>query len=190
VVWAAPEPNKELQAAVNSFAETTLAAAYTLTEKQQRYAKIKEIKTAAVEALAKGDAAKVHRRADRQAEFSNLEYRLVRGKILDGQPRIDGRDTKTVRPSISAPACCRAPTARRCSPGARPRPWWSRRLGTGRDEQIIDALTGERKEPFMLHYNFPPLASAKPAAWARPSGARSATASLPSARQGGDAGRG
>ena len=75
-----------------------------------------------------------------------------------GEPRIDGRDTKTVRPITRArSACCRARTARRCSRAARRRRWSRRTLGTGRDAQIIDALEGERREPFMLHYNFPPF---------------------------------
>ena len=154
--WSAPEPNKELQAAVNSFAETTLAAAYTLTEKQQRYAKIKEIKTAAVEALAKGDAAKFTAEQI-GAEFSNLEYRLVRGKILDGQPRIDGRDTKTVRGiNIRTGVLARTHGSALFTRGET-QALVVTTLGTGRDAQVIDGLTGERKEPFMLHYNFPPF---------------------------------
>jgi polyribonucleotide nucleotidyltransferase len=154
--WVAPEPNKELQTAVNAFAETNLSSAYTLTEKQQRYAKIKEVKAAAVDALTKGEAPKFT--ADQVAgEFSNLEYRLVREKILGGHPRIDGRDTKTVR-------------AINIRTGVLPRTHGSAlftrgetqalvvtTLGTGRDAQVIDGLTGERKEPFMLHYNFPPF---------------------------------
>jgi polyribonucleotide nucleotidyltransferase len=154
--WAAPEPNKELQSAVSGFAETAVAAAYTLTEKMERYAKIKEIKAQALEALTKGETPKFT--AEQVgAEFSNLEYRLVRGKILDGQPRIDGRDTKTVR-------------AINIRTGVLPRTHGSAlftrgetqalvvtTLGTGRDAQIIDGLMGEKKEPFMLHYNFPPF---------------------------------
>ena len=154
--WTAPEANKELQAAVNSFAETTLAAAYTLTEKQQRYAKIKEIKAAAVEALAKGDAPKFT--AEQVgAEFSNLEYRLVRGKILDGHPRIDGRDTKTVRGiNIRTGVLARTHGSALFTRGET-QALVVTTLGTGRDAQVIDGLTGERKEPFMLHYNFPPF---------------------------------
>jgi polyribonucleotide nucleotidyltransferase len=154
--WAAPEPDKELQAAVSSFAETSLAAAYTLTEKQQRYAKIKEIKTAAVEALAKGDAPKFTAEQI-GAEFSNLEYRLVRGKILDGHPRIDGRDTKTVRGiHIRTGVLARTHGSALFTRGET-QALVVTTLGTGRDAQVIDGLTGERKEPFMLHYNFPPF---------------------------------
>jgi polyribonucleotide nucleotidyltransferase len=154
--WVAPEPNKELLAAVGTFAEASVTAAYAVTEKQQRYAKIKEIKAAAIEALTKGDAPKFT--AEQVgAEFSNLEYRLVREKILGGHPRIDGRDNKTVR-------------GIQIRTGVLPRTHGSAlftrgetqalvvtTLGTGRDAQVIDGLTGERKEPFMLHYNFPPF---------------------------------
>jgi polyribonucleotide nucleotidyltransferase len=154
--WVAPEANKDLQAAVSAFAETNLASAYTLTEKQQRYSKIKEIKSAAVEALAKGDAAKFT--AEQVgAEFSNLEYRLVRGKILDGHPRIDGRDTKTVRGiNIRTGVLARTHGSALFTRGET-QALVVTTLGTGRDAQVIDGLTGERKEPFMLHYNFPPF---------------------------------
>jgi polyribonucleotide nucleotidyltransferase len=154
--WAAPEPNKELQSAVSGFAETAVAAAYTLTEKMQRYAKIKEIKAAAVEALSKGETPKF---TGEQvgAEFSNLEYRLVRGKILDGQPRIDGRDTKTVRAiNIRTGVLARTHGSALFTRGET-QALVVTTLGTGRDAQIIDGLMGEKKEPFMLHYNFPPF---------------------------------
>jgi polyribonucleotide nucleotidyltransferase len=154
--WVAPEPNKELQSAVSGFAETAVAAAYTLTEKMQRYAKIKEIKTAAVEALSKGETPKFT--AEQVgAEFSNLEYRLVRGKILDGHPRIDGRDTKTVRGiSIRTGVLARTHGSALFTRGET-QALVVTTLGTGRDAQIIDGLMGEKKEPFMLHYNFPPF---------------------------------
>jgi polyribonucleotide nucleotidyltransferase len=154
--WVAPEPNKELQSAVSGFAETAVAAAYTLTEKMERYAKIKEIKGAAVEALAKGEPPKFT--AEQVgAEFSNLEYRLVRGKILDGQPRIDGRDTKTVRAiNIRTGVLARTHGSALFTRGET-QALVVTTLGTGRDAQIIDGLMGEKKEPFMLHYNFPPF---------------------------------
>jgi polyribonucleotide nucleotidyltransferase len=154
--WVAPEANKELQSAVSVFAESAVAAAYTLTEKMQRYAKIKEIKAAAVEALSKGETPKFT--ADQVgAEFSNLEYRLVRAKILDGQPRIDGRDTKTVRGiNIRTGVLARTHGSALFTRGET-QALVVTTLGTGRDAQIIDGLTGERKEPFMLHYNFPPF---------------------------------
>jgi polyribonucleotide nucleotidyltransferase len=154
--WVAPEMNTALKGAVSAFAEKSLAEAYTLTEKQQRYAKIGEIKAAAIEALTTGDQAKFT--ADQvSGEFFNLEYRLVRGRILDGHPRIDGRDTKTVRGiNIRTGVLARTHGSALFTRGET-QALVVTTLGTGRDAQIIDGLTGERKEPFMLHYNFPPF---------------------------------
>src|ERR1700723_186848 len=154
--WGAPEPDKELQTAVGGFAEMAVSAAYTLTEKMQRYAKIKEIKTAAVEALTKGETPKFTAEQV-SAEFSNLEYRLVREKILGGHPRIDGRDTKTVRAiNIRTGVLARTHGSALFTRGET-KALVVTTLGTGRDAQIIDGLMGEKKEPFMLHYNFPPF---------------------------------
>ncbi len=154
--WTAPEANTELKNAVSAVAEKNLVGAYAITEKQQRYAKIGEIKTAALEALAKGEAPKFT--ADQVGgEFFNLEYRLVRERILDGHPRIDGRDTKTVRPiQIRTGVLARTHGSALFTRGET-QALVVTTLGTGRDAQIIDGLTGERKEPFMLHYNFPPF---------------------------------
>ncbi len=154
--WVAPEPDTELKAAVSGFAEAAVTAAYLITEKQQRYAKIKEVKAAAVEALTKGESPKFTAEQI-GAEFSNLEYRLVREKILAGQPRIDGRDTKTVRGiSIRTGVLPRTHGSALFTRGET-QALVVTTLGTGRDAQVIDGLTGERKEPFMLHYNFPPF---------------------------------
>ncbi|MGB6310648.1 MAG: polyribonucleotide nucleotidyltransferase [Steroidobacteraceae bacterium] len=154
--WTAPEANTALKDAVSSLAEKSLTAAYALTEKQQRHAKIGEIKTATLEALTKGDAAKFT--ADQVGtEFFNLEYRLVRERILEGHPRIDGRDTKTVRGiNIRTGVLARTHGSALFTRGET-QALVVTTLGTGRDAQIIDGLTGERKEPFMLHYNFPPF---------------------------------
>jgi polyribonucleotide nucleotidyltransferase len=158
--WTAPEPNKELKTAVSAFAEKNLAAAYTLTEKQQRYAAIKEVKAATVESLTKADASGAAPKftADQiGGEFFDLEYRLVRERILEGHPRIDGRDTKTVRGiNIRTGVLARTHGSALFTRGET-QALVVTTLGTGRDAQIIDGLTGERKEPFMLHYNFPPF---------------------------------
>jgi len=153
--WTAPEANKELQSAVGAYS-TQVAAAYTITEKTQRYSKIKEIKTAAVEALTQGEPAKFT--AEQVgAEFANLEYRLVREQVLAGKPRIDGRDNKTVRGiNIRTGVLARTHGSALFTRGET-QALVVTTLGTGRDAQIIDGLTGERKEPFMLHYNFPPF---------------------------------
>jgi polyribonucleotide nucleotidyltransferase len=153
--WVAPEANKELQSAVGAFA-ADVAAGYTITEKTQRYGKIKEIKAAVVEALAKGEAPKFT--AEQVgAEFSNLEYRLVREQVLAGKPRIDGRDNKTVRAiNIRTGVLARTHGSALFTRGET-QALVVTTLGTGRDAQIIDGLMGEKKEPFMLHYNFPPF---------------------------------
>src|SRR6202171_1271041 len=154
--WVAPEPNTTLKDAVAALAEKNLAAAYAMTEKQQRHAKISEIKNAVLEALAKGEAPKYT--ADQVGnEFFNLEYRLVRERILEGHPRIDGRDTKNVRGiNIRTGVLARTHGSALFTRGET-QALVVTTLGTGRDAQIIDGLTGERKEPFMLHYNFPPF---------------------------------
>jgi polyribonucleotide nucleotidyltransferase len=158
--WTRPEPNTELKAAVSAFAEKNLAAAYMLTEKQQRYATIKEVKAATVESLTKADASGAAPKftADQiGGEFFDLEYRLVRERILEGHPRIDGRDTKTVRGiNIRTGVLARTHGSALFTRGET-QALVVTTLGTGRDAQIIDGLTGERKEPFMLHYNFPPF---------------------------------
>jgi polyribonucleotide nucleotidyltransferase len=154
--WDAPQPNVELKAAVSALAEKNLVDAYAITEKQQRYSKIGEIKTSTLEALTKGETPKFT--AEQVGtEFFNLEYRLVRERILDGRPRIDGRDTKTVRPiQIRTGVLARTHGSALFTRGET-QALVVTTLGTGRDAQIIDGLTGERKEPFMLHYNFPPF---------------------------------
>jgi polyribonucleotide nucleotidyltransferase len=154
--WVAPEANKELQSAVSAAAEASVSAAYTITEKMERYAKIKEIKSATVASLTSGETPKFT--AEQVGgEFSNLEYRLVRGKVLDGHPRIDGRDNKTVRAiNIRTGVLARTHGSALFTRGET-QALVVTTLGTGRDAQIIDGLMGEKKEPFMLHYNFPPF---------------------------------
>jgi polyribonucleotide nucleotidyltransferase len=155
--WVAPQPNTALKDAVGALAEQKLVEAYALTEKQQRHAKISEIKNAVLAALT-GDAAATKYTTDQVGnEFFNLEYRLVRARILDGHPRIDGRDTKTVRGiNIRTGVLARTHGSALFTRGET-QALVVTTLGTGRDAQIIDGLTGERKEPFMLHYNFPPF---------------------------------
>jgi polyribonucleotide nucleotidyltransferase len=120
-----------------AFAEKNLAAAYAITEKQQRYAKISEIKNRCARRAATGEAPKFT--ADQVGtEFFNLEYRLVRERILDGHPRIDGRDTKTVRPiSIRTGVLARTHGSALFTRGET-QALVVTTLGTGRDAQIID----------------------------------------------------
>jgi polyribonucleotide nucleotidyltransferase len=155
-VWVAPEPHTELKEAVRKLAEQNLTQAYAITEKQQRHTKIGEVKAAVLAALSAGDAAKFT--ADQVGgEFFNLEYRLVRERILAGHPRIDGRDTKTVRAiNVRTGVLARTHGSALFTRGET-QALVVATLGTGRDAQIIDGLSGERKDAFMLHYNFPPF---------------------------------
>jgi len=154
--WAPPPPNTALEAAVAEHAKSALTEAYQITDKLKRRDRVQEIKNAVLTALATGEGAQFTA-ADVAKEFGNLEYRIVRDRVLAGLPRIDGRDMKTVRPiSIKTGVLPRTHGSALFTRGET-QALVTTTLGTGRDAQIIDALTGERKEPFMFHYNFPPF---------------------------------
>ncbi len=154
--WAMPLEIGDLKQTVSSFAEKDLVQAYALTEKQERHTRIGEIKNRLLDALTGGESPKFTKE-EVATEFFNLEHRLVRERILGGHPRIDGRDNKTVRPiSIRTGVLARTHGSALFTRGET-QALVVTTLGTGRDAQIIDGLTGERKEPFMLHYNFPPF---------------------------------
>ena len=151
--WHAPEADAELVAAVEAAASGPLGDAYRITEKAERYERVGQVKDEVVAQLAtEGGPAE----DDVKDIFKSLEKRIVRGRILAGEPRIDGRDNRTVR----AIAC-----EVDILPKAHGSALFTRgetqaigavTLGSTRDAQIIDALEGERRDPFMLHYNFPP----------------------------------
>ena len=154
--WTPPVVNSALEAAVAAKAQSALSEAYQVTDKMKRRDRVQEIKAAALTALATGEAAEF-KAGDVSKEFANLEYRIVRDRVITGAPRIDGRDMKTVRPiSIKTGALPRTHGSALFTRGET-QALVTTTLGTGRDAQIIDALTGERKEPFMFHYNFPPF---------------------------------
>ena len=151
--WAAPEVDEALRAQVEEAAGADLGEAYRITEKAARYERVGQIKDAVVEALAVEDGPSAD---DIKDEFKSLEKRIVRQRILGGEPRIDGRDGRTVRQ-----IACEVDVL----PNAHGSSLFTRgetqaigavTLGSTRDAQIIDALEGERRDPFMLHYNFPP----------------------------------
>ncbi|MBX3703571.1 MAG: polyribonucleotide nucleotidyltransferase [Steroidobacteraceae bacterium] len=154
--WKAPEENVALKQAVAAQAKAALTEAYGLVVKQARVMRLAEIRQSVVAALSGGDAP-LYTKDQVSAELHDLEYRLVRDFILDGKPRIDGRDLRTVRPiTIEVGALPRTHGSAIFTRGET-QALVTTTLGTGRDAQIIDALAGERREPFMLHYNFPPF---------------------------------
>ena len=153
--WEAPAVDEELGSAVAQQAEQGLSEAYLVTEKQTRYAKLAEIKAATMEALA-GDEDARWSNDQVKGALGTLESSIVRNRVLAGEARIDGRDHKTVRPlDIQVGVLPRTHGSALFTRGET-QALVVTTLGTGRDAQIIDALEGERKEPFMLHYNFPP----------------------------------
>jgi polyribonucleotide nucleotidyltransferase len=154
--WAPSAATAELESAVSGAAHDALAEAYRITEKQARYARVGEIKKAVTEQLAGGEAPKFT--ADHvDDQLFKLESKIVRERILSGEPRIDGRDSTTVRPiTVKVGVLPRAHGSALFTRGET-QALVVTTLGTGRDAQIIDALDGERREPFMLHYNFPPF---------------------------------
>jgi polyribonucleotide nucleotidyltransferase len=154
--WKTPEPNVALKQAVATQAKAALTGAYSLVVKQARVTRLAEIRQSVQAALSGGESPQFTK--DQVAtELHDLEYRLVRDFILDGKPRIDGRDLRTVRPiTIEIGALPRTHGSAIFTRGET-QALVTTTLGTGRDAQIIDALAGERRERFMLHYNFPPF---------------------------------
>ena len=154
--WTAPAGNDDLDAAVAAEAEAALNDAYLITVKQDRYAKVDEIKTAVKEKLCGGDAPAWSTEEVKDA-LNALESRIVRGRVIRGEPRIDGRDTRTVRPIQVRTGVLPRTHGSALFTRGETQALVVTTLGTGRDAQIIDALSGEFREPFMLHYNFPPF---------------------------------
>ncbi|NDI85786.1 polyribonucleotide nucleotidyltransferase [Undibacterium crateris] len=162
VQWAPAAKNEALIAAVTAVAEPLLRAAYQTKEKQARTEQLKSASATVAAALAE-QAAVAGVDAPDSAEVGNilfdLEAKIVRSQILEGEPRIDGRDTRTVRPiSISTGVLPRTHGTALFTRGET-QALVIATLGTARDEQKIDALMGEYSDRFMLHYNMPPFAT-------------------------------
>lgn len=151
--WQAPTVNEELLNAVEAQAGAALGEAYRITEKADRYTRVGEIREACVEALAVDGGPGADEVKD---YFKKVEKTLVRKRIISGEPRIDGRDTRTVRPiACEVDILAKAHGSALFTRGET-QAIGAVTLGSTRDAQIIDALEGERRDPFMLHYNFPP----------------------------------
>ena len=153
VEWVAPEANEALVALVTAEVEAEIKAAYQVAEKLVRQEQLKAIRNGVVEKLtADGD---YEANAIRNI-IEHLEYRIVRNAILNESKRIDGRALDSIRPiSIRTGVLPRTHGSALFTRGET-QAIVVATLGTQRDAQIIDALSGEYKEPFMLHYNFPP----------------------------------
>jgi polyribonucleotide nucleotidyltransferase len=151
--WQPPASNPELAAAVAAAVGDQFAAAYKIRDKQQRYGEVGRIKEQTIAALlVEGGPGK----DEIAGELARLEKKIVRGQILAGQPRIDGRDTRTVRPITVKTGILPRTHGSALFTRGETQALVVATLGTDRDAQIIDAITGEYRDRFMLHYNFPP----------------------------------
>ena len=162
VQWAPPAKNEALIGRVTHFAEAKLREAYQTRDKQARTGKLNDIYSEVNAALA-AEAASVGGSAPDSAEVGaimfNLEAAIVRSQILDGEPRIDGRDTTTVRPITIRTGVLPRTHGSALFTRGETQALVIATLGTARDEQKIDALMGEYSDRFMLHYNMPPFAT-------------------------------
>ena len=156
--WKAPEPNEALVARIRELAFAELEEAFRITAKQARNERLKAIRAQVIEkVLAEFDP--LPSIPDIEDILFTMEASIVRGRILAGEPRIDGRDTRTVRPiDIRVGVLPRTHGSALFTRGET-QALVVATLGTGRDEQIIDAIAGEYRESFMLHYNFPPFST-------------------------------
>ena len=152
--WVAAAEDTELKAAVTAAVGDAVGDAYKISDKLDRQARLGEVKAQAVAALC-GDDASAPSKSDVLGMVSKLEKHTVRSRVVAGEPRIDGRDTKTVRGiNVEIGTLAKAHGSSLFTRGET-QSIVVATLGTSRDQQIIDALEGSRKDPFMLHYNFP-----------------------------------
>jgi polyribonucleotide nucleotidyltransferase len=154
--WQAPAKDETLIAKINELAEADMREAYRITSKQARTQKTREIGKKVVEALCVEGGPDANTVGNLLFE---LEARIVRSQILAGEPRIDGRDTRTVRPITIRTGVLPRTHGSALFTRGETQGLVVATLGTNRDEQIIDALQGEYRERFMLHYNMPPYAT-------------------------------
>lgn len=157
--WTAPSVDAAIEKRVIELCKTDIENAYQIKDKQERQDTVAQIRERVIEQMLAETAAKADEvilATDVKYVFNHIERDVVRGRILQNLPRIDGRDTKTVRPiSVEVGVLPRTHGSALFTRGETQALVVST-LGTERDAQVIDALEGERKENFMLHYNFPP----------------------------------
>ncbi|MEM1243673.1 MAG: polyribonucleotide nucleotidyltransferase [Pseudomonadota bacterium] len=155
--WQPPLVNENLAKTLEEKIAVKLGEAYTIKDKMQRYDAIKAIKTDTLAELVDENDENSPTEAEVKQYMSKLEKRLVRGKIIAGEKRIDGRDTKTVRDILIELGLLPRTHGSALFTRGETQALVVTTLGTARDAQIIDALEGESRENFMLHYNFPPF---------------------------------
>jgi len=152
----APPADPALAEAVRSHAESGIREAYQVVDKIERRTRVGDVRRSVIEALAEGDGAE-RAEAEVRGAFEKLEKSIVRGAIIAGERRIDGRDPATVRDIASRVKLLPRTHGSALFTRGETQAIVTTTLGTTRDAQIVDAIEGERREPFMLHYNFPPF---------------------------------
>ena len=155
--WQAPETDDSVNVAVAEMAENDFAQAYQIKEKQDRYTRLGEIRSGIIDKLCSEEDENSHDGEAVRTAIEKLEKKIVRGQIIAGNPRIDGRDTKSVRPITVRVGVLPRTHGSALFTRGETQALVVTTLGTARDAQNIDAIEGERKEHFMLHYNFPPF---------------------------------
>ncbi|MCK5813971.1 MAG: polyribonucleotide nucleotidyltransferase, partial [Cocleimonas sp.] len=154
--WSAPEKDTALASQVAEVCETQLTEAFQTADKMERYGKVDVALQLAMDALRPEGAENAPAEGDIKGAFKDLEKKIVRSRIIAGEPRIDGRDSTTVRPiTIRIGVLPRTHGSALFTRGET-QALVVTTLGTERDAQMIDALTGSYKDHFLLHYNFPP----------------------------------
>jgi len=151
--WAAPETDKTLEDLVKAEVETGIAAAYKIAEKLARQDELSDIRKACIEKLTADDQ---YEERDIRDIIEHVEKTIVRSSIIEDRVRIDGRDLSTVRAISVKTGLLERTHGSALFTRGETQALVVATLGTERDAQIIDSLSGEYKEPFMLHYNFPP----------------------------------
>ncbi|MRI54273.1 polyribonucleotide nucleotidyltransferase [Methylobacterium sp. DB1607] len=151
-----PPENADVEKAVLDICEAELREAYKKTVKQERYAAVDAVKAKVVAALCPAEGEQKFSPEKVKAAFKEAQSKVVRWNILDTGSRIDGRDVKTVRPIVSEVGVLPRAHGSSLFTRGETQALVVATLGTGEDEQFIDALEGTYKERFLLHYNFPP----------------------------------
>jgi polyribonucleotide nucleotidyltransferase len=153
--WQAPETDETLVQKVAGQGEAAITQAYAIADKMERQNKLGGIRDDIVAALV-SDAEDSPAEGDVRTAIGKFEKSLVRGRIIAGEPRIDGRDTATVRPIMIRTGVLPRTHGSALFTRGETQALVVTTLGTGRDAQLIDAIEGTYKENFMMHYNFPP----------------------------------
>lgn len=156
--WTPPAPNTAVIEKVTALANADINAAYQIKSKGARSTKLDEIKNRVIAELITEETSTQEANEIKSA-FFDLEAKVVRSQILNGEPRIDGRDTRTVRPITIRTGVLPRTHGSALFTRGETQALVVATLGTGRDEQTIDALEGAYNDRFMLHYNMPPYAT-------------------------------